>query len=71
MNKLKNKGGKKVEEENKLKNEIEKELEILKELIKQDKEKEVKKQKSILDKLLIKYLKDLQVQTKQKIEIKY
>ena len=41
-----------------LKKEIEKELEILKELILQDKE-EVKKQKSILDKLLNKYLKDL------------
>ena len=42
-----------------LKKEIEKELEILKELILQDKEEEVKKQKSILDKLLSKYLKDL------------
>ncbi len=42
-----------------LKKEIEKELEILKELILQDKEEEVKKQKSILDKLLNKYLKDL------------
>lgn len=42
-----------------LKKEIEKELEILKELIFQDKEEEVKKQKSILDKLLNKYLKDL------------
>ena len=42
-----------------LKKEIEKELEILKELIIQDKEKEVKKQKMILDKLLVKYLKDL------------
>ena len=42
-----------------LKKEIEKELEIVKELILQDKEEEVKKQKSILDKLLNKYLKDL------------
>lgn len=42
-----------------LKKEIEKELEILKELILQDKGEEVKKQKSILDKLLNKYLKDL------------
>ena len=42
-----------------LKKEIEKELEILKELILQDKEEEIKKKKSILDKLLNKYLKDL------------
>ena len=42
-----------------LKKEIEQELEILKELIKQEKHEEVKKQKGILDKLLNKYLKDL------------
>ena len=42
-----------------LKKEIEKELEILMILIKEVKEKEVKIQRRILDKLLNKYLKDL------------
>lgn len=42
-----------------LKKEIEKELEILMILIKEGKEKEVKIQRRILDKLLNKYLKDL------------
>ncbi len=43
-----------------LKKEINKELEILKELIKQEKDVEVKKQRKILDKLLSQYLKNLQ-----------
>lgn len=42
-----------------LKKEINKELEILKELIKQEKDVEVKKQRKILDKLLNQYLKNL------------
>ncbi len=42
-----------------LKKEINKELEILKELIKQEKDVEVKKQRKILDKLLSQYLKNL------------
>ena len=42
-----------------LKKEINKELENLKELIKQEKDVEVKKQRKILDKLLSQYLKNL------------
>lgn len=42
-----------------LKKEISKELEILKELIKQGRDEEVKKQRKILDKLLNQYLKNL------------
>lgn len=42
-----------------LKKEISKELEILKELIKKERDDEVKKQRKILDKLLNQYLKNL------------
>lgn len=42
-----------------LKKEISKELEILKELIKRERDEEVKKQRKILDKLLNQYLKNL------------
>jgi len=42
-----------------LKKEIQKQLEILNELIQQNEEKEVEKQRKILDKLLNQYLKDL------------
>ena len=43
----------------KLKKEIEKQLEILNELIKQNKEEEIKKQRKLVDELLNKYLRDL------------
>lgn len=42
-----------------LKKEINNQIEILKELIKQEKDEEVKKQRKIVDKLLNQYLKDL------------
>ena len=43
----------------KLKKEIKKQLEILNELINQNKEEEVKKQRKLVDELLNKYLRDL------------
>lgn len=42
-----------------LKKEISNQIEILKELIKQEKDEEVKKQRKVVDKLLNQYLKDL------------
>ena len=42
-----------------LKKEINNQIEILKELIKQEKYEEVKKQRKVVDKLLNQYLKDL------------
>jgi hypothetical protein len=42
-----------------LKKEINNQIEILKELIKQEKDEEVKKQRKVVDKLLNHYLKDL------------
>ena len=42
-----------------LKKEINNQIEILKELIKQGKDEEVKKQRKVVDKLLNQYLKDL------------
>ncbi len=42
-----------------LKKEINNQIEILKELIKQEKDEEVKKQRKVVDKLLNQYLKDL------------
>lgn len=42
-----------------LKKEINKEIEILKELIRQGKDKEVRKQRKIVDRLLNQYLKDI------------
>ena len=56
-----------------LKKEIENQIEILKEMIHQNKEKsEIEKQRKILDKLLIDYTKDLDWKTKKhNIEIKY
>ena len=43
----------------KLKKEIEKQLEILNELIKQNNEEEIKKQRKLVDELLNQYLRDL------------
>lgn len=56
-----------------LKKQIENQIEILKEMIHQNKEKtEIEKQRKILDKLLIDYTKDLDWKTKKyNIEIKY
>ena len=42
-----------------LKKEINNQIEILKELIKQENDEEVKKQRKVVDKLLNQYLKDL------------
>ena len=42
-----------------LKKEINNQIEILKELIRQEKDEEVKKQRKVVDKLLNQYLKDL------------
>ena len=42
-----------------LKKEINNQIEILKELINQEKDEEVKKQRKVVDKLLNQYLKDL------------
>ena len=42
-----------------VKKEINNQIEILKELIKQEKDEEVKKQRKVVDKLLNQYLKDL------------
>ena len=42
-----------------LKKEINNQIEILKELIKHEKDEEVKKQRKVVDKLLNQYLKDL------------
>ena len=42
-----------------LKKKINNQIEILKELIKQEKDEEVKKQRKVVDKLLNQYLKDL------------
>ena len=42
-----------------LKKEINNQIEIIKELIKQEKDEEVKKQRKVVDKLLNQYLKDL------------
>jgi len=42
-----------------LKKEINNQIEILKELIKQEKDEEVKKQRKVVDKLLNQYLKNL------------
>ena len=42
-----------------LKKEINNQIEILKELIKQEKDEEVKKQRKVVDNLLNQYLKDL------------
>ena len=42
-----------------LKKEINNQIEVLKELIKQEKDEEVKKQRKVVDKLLNQYLKDL------------
>lgn len=61
MNKkmIKRKNNKEVITMEELKKEINNQIEILKELIKQEKDEEVKKQRKVVDKLLNQYLKDL------------